>query len=176
MHVHTQMLILPSDSSHTKRKTTYGFPHQSLPSYPYPRQLANVKRWIPDRGLSGIQRLQRRISSTMCAAGSFRTHNAKAHPKEALYAELADNSSFLQQKVPFRRALREPLRATMRMSSTFPQKERLAQHSEPLRIAHNLERLRRIPTEGTHGDGHRRSTDQRCHHGLIPSSQKQSGS
>ena len=48
-----------------------------------------------------VQRPQRRISSTMSSAGSCRTHNANANPKEGVYAELADNSSFFPQKRPF---------------------------------------------------------------------------
>ena len=49
-----------------------------------------------------VQRPQRRISSTMSSAGSCRTHNANANPKEGVYAELADNSSFcIPQRCPF---------------------------------------------------------------------------
>ena len=47
-----------------------------------------------------FQRPQRRTPSTTCAFGSCRTHNAKANPKEAVYAELANNSAFFPQHCP----------------------------------------------------------------------------
>ena len=74
----------------------YACIHAHARAYPNACKYNSGRKRNLDRGLGGIQRPQRRISSTVCAASSCSTHSEKAKPNEAVYLELASTEpSFL---------------------------------------------------------------------------------